>query len=168
MMDAQIDIQGWAELDTAWRKAPDIVREELTAAMWQAEMLLERETKELTPVGVGSAGGLRGSIHAQEPEVLADSVIGVTGTALNYAVSVELGTRPHWAPIQPLIDWVQHRLGITGEEAEAVARKVQFGIAHHGTPAVGMFHRAFNANQVQVAMMFGDARDRIAARLAGA
>lgn len=167
-MDVQIDIQGWAELDAAWQKAPEIVREELTAAMWQAEMLLERETKELTPVGVGGAGGLRGSIHAQEPEVLAGSVIGVTGTALNYAVPVELGTKPHWAPIQPLIDWVQHRLGITGEEAESVARRVQFGIARHGTPAVGMFHRAFGKNRAQVTTMFDQARNRIVARLAGA
>jgi len=168
MNTINISIQGWAELDAAWQKAPDIVREELTAAMWQAEMLLERETKELTPVGIGAAGGLRGSIHAQEPEVLADSVIGITGTSLSYAQAVELGSRPHWAPIQPLIDWVQHRLGISGEEAEAVARKVQFGIAHHGTPAIGMFHRAYNANQAQVATMFGEARNRIAARLAGA
>ena len=164
---ANISIQGWAELEAAWRKAPEIVREELTHAMWQAEMLLERETQELTPVGIGGAGGLRGSVHAQEPEVLANSVIGVTGTSLNYAQSVELGTRPHWAPIQPLIDWVQHRLGITGKEAESVARRVQFGIAHHGTPGVGMFHRAFSANRGQVAMRFGAANTRIAQRLSG-
>ena len=168
MVSPQIDIQGWAELDAAWRKAPEIVREELTRSMWQAEMLLQRETQELTPVGIGGAGGLRGSIHAREPEVLANAVIGVTGTSLNYAQAVELGTKPHWAPIEPLIDWVRHRLGYTGKEAEAVARRVQLGIAHHGTPAVGMFHRAFNANRTQVAMMFGAARDRIATRLAGA
>lgn len=167
-MEASISTQGWAELDAAWKKAPEIVREELTGAMWQAELLLQRETQELTPVGIGGAGGLRGSILAQQPEVLADRVLGVTGTALNYAQAVELGSRPHWAPIQPLIDWVQHRLGYSGKQAEAVARRVQFGIAHHGTPAVGMFHRAFAANRGQVASIFEAGRNRIAARLAGA
>lgn len=167
MVSPQIDIQGWAELEAAWAKAPQIVREELTAAMWQAELLLQREAQELTPVGIGGAGGLRGSIHAQEPEVLANAVIGVTGTSLNYAQSVEVGTRPHWAPIQPLEDWVRHKLGITGKEAASVARRVQFGIAQHGTPAVGMFHRSFNANRAQAATMFGAARNRIAARLGG-
>ncbi len=164
-MITSIDLSGWSELDAAWRKAPDIVREELTAAVMESEMLLEREVKDLTPT---THGILRASFAAHSPVILADSVIGVMGTSVDYAVPVELGTKPHWAPIEPLVDWVQHKLGYTGEKAEKVARAVQFGIAHHGTPAHGMVHRGFNRSRAQVAMFFHRALLRIGDRLAGA
>lgn len=166
-----VSLQGWDELEAAWRQAPDIVREEMATAMWDAEMLLQSQTQELTPAGISTAGGLRGSIFSLEPEVLADSVIGVTGSSLNYAASVELGTKPHPVSdsgIRALADWVRLKLGYSEEEAEKMAHGIAWKIRHYGTKPVGMFHRAYDANQTKVAMMFGGARDRIAARLAGA
>ncbi len=164
-MSVNIEMTGLSELERAWALAPEMVTEELTAAMWQAEMLLQREVQDLTPVGVGGAGGLRGSIHAQDPQVLANSVLGMVGTSLAYAVPVELGTAPHWAPIAPILDWVRQKLGVTDTEALRVANAVRSGIAQHGTPAVGMFHKAFNANRSQVQRMFEMAGARIVARL---
>lgn len=163
----RIDLQGWAELDAAWRQAPDMVRRELTAAMYEAEALLEREVKDLTPVGVGGGGGLRGSIAAQEPEVLSDQVIGVVGTAMAHAVPVELGTKPHFPPVEALEEWVRRKLGVDEKRVRNVAFLVARKIAARGTPAFGMFHRAFNAHRAQVAGMFEAARNRVVARLAG-
>lgn len=170
-MRVELDMQTVNALEHAWRVAPELVREELTAAMWEAELLLQREVQELTPVGVTSAGGLKGSILAREPEVLGNSVIGVTGTPVAYAVPVEFGTKPHpvsEAGVTALTDWAMHKLGYTEKEAKKVAYGIAWNIRHHGTPAVGMFHRAFAANQAQVVRMFDAARTRIVARLAGA
>ncbi|MFZ5530297.1 MAG: HK97 gp10 family phage protein [Pseudomonadota bacterium] len=165
-MRVELDLQRWNELEAAWQRAPEMVAQELARTTMEAELLLQREVQELTPTG--TLGALRASISAHVPEVMADNVIGVVGTSLSYAVPVEIGTKPHWAPIQPLLDWVQAKFGLHGPAAESAARRVQFGIAHHGTPAVGMFHRTFNKHRAQVALMYEAARGRIVSRLAGA
>lgn len=165
-----MDIQIINTVGEAWKQAPQMVIEELTAATYQAEMLLLRETQELTPVGVGAAGGLRGSMQAQMPEVLSDTVLGMMGTAMNYAESVELGTRPHPVSDQGVAaidDWVRYKLGIPAEEAQRVAEAVAWKIRMRGTPAVGMFHRALAWNQAQLGAIFEAAAGRIGQRLAG-
>lgn len=170
-MDIQIDAQAISTLSGAWKRAPEMVIEELTAATYEAEMLLERATKELTPVGVGSAGGLRGNIHSETPAVLGDTVIGVMGSSLIYAEAVELGTKPHpvsEAGVAAIEDWVRYKLGITDKEAQRVANAVAWKIQMRGTPAVGMFHRALAHNKTQVGGIFNAAAGRIAQRLAGA
>lgn len=163
----RIDLQGAAELERAWRRAPEIVAEEMTRAMWEAETLAEREVKERTPVGVGGGGGLKGSIIAKMPHVSPAGVLGVVGTPLNYAVPVELGTRPHMPPIAPLRDWVEARLGIPEERSYGVARAVAFKIKAHGTKGRHMFKEGFKAARPQIVRMFEAARRRIAERLAG-
>lgn len=49
-----------------------------------------------------------------------------------YAAFVERGTRPHWAPIQPLVDWVMKRaaeFGLEpGEDLEAAAKRIAYAI----------------------------------------
>ena len=165
MMPVKIELAGFAELNAAWAKAPDIVREEMTAAMWESEFLIEREVKEKTPVGVGGGGGLRGSIAAQSPEISSDIVLGVVGTSMAHAIPVEIGTKPHFPPIQPLEDWVIHKLGVAEKDAHGVAFLVARKIAARGTLAIGMFHRTFSANQAKVEQIFSGARQRIAERL---
>lgn len=118
--DVRIDIREAAALADAFDKSPKIVTEELTAATWEASLLLEREVKENTPTGVGGGGGLKGSISAREPQVLSDNVIGMVGTPLAHAVPVELGTRPHFPPVQPLADWAEHKLGLSPAEAQGL------------------------------------------------
>lgn len=162
----EMTLYGAAELSDLWRRAPEMCRQELTAAMLEAELLLQREVKELTPVGVGG-GGLRGSITALNPRAVGDSVIGVVGSPLNYAEPVEVGTRPHFPPLEPLEDWVRQKLDVAEEEVPGVALAIARKIAARGTVAVGMFHRAFAANRAQVARMFQAATRRIVVRLGG-
>lgn len=179
-MNIRIDASAISQLGEAWKLAPEMVIEELTAATYRAEMLLERETKEIlrqpdanghNHVGVGGAGGLLGSIHSEIPSVLSNTVIGMVGSTMNYAESVELGTRPHPVSDQGVAaidDWVRHKLGIPAEEAQRVAEAVVWKIRMHGTPAVGMFHRGLAYSQAQLGTIFEVAAGRIGQRLAGA
>jgi hypothetical protein len=170
-MFIEIDASSLVDLSDAWQRSPEIVIEELTAATFEAQMLLERETKELTPVGVGAAGGLRGNIQSDVPQVLGETVIGMVGTNLNYAEAVELGTKPHpvsAAGVASIEDWVRYKLGISAEEAVRVAEAVAWKIRMFGTPGYGMFHRALAYNEAQLAGIFEAAGQRIGERLTGA
>lgn len=165
-IDIHLDTREAAFLAEAWRQAPEIVTAELLAAIWESELLIERETKERTPVGVGAGGGLRGSIAAREPKVLADAVIGEVGTALAHAIPVEIGTRPHFPPIQPLADWAVVKLGVPRDEARDVGFLIARKIAREGTEGAFMFTRAFQAVRAQIDDAYVRARQRIADRLA--
>lgn len=164
-LEVHLDIQGSAEIARAFELAPEIVLEELERATWESELLLEREVKERTPVGVGGGGGLKGSIAAREPRRLADGVIGVVGTPLNYAVPVELGTKPHFPPVKPLAEWAVRKLGVDPSEARSVGFLIARKISRKGTKGAHMFEEGFKANRRQVVQFFEAARDRIAARI---
>lgn len=160
-MKISVDAGDIGQLTDAWEQAPQLVEAELFAATYEAEMLLEREIKEDTPVG--ATGLLRQSIHSEAPRTLANTVIGVVGTSSMHALPVELGTRPHFPPVEPLIDWVQAKLDIRDEEqAEGVALAIARKIAVRGTLGVGMFHRNFRQLQPQIDRMYEQARKRIA------
>lgn len=161
-----IDAHEVIDLSTAWRKAPELVARELTAAVTEAQLLLTREVKESTPAA--ATGSLRSSIHADDPIRLADSILGVVGTSSAHALPVELGTKPHFPPIKPLIDWVKatgyfsvkndaHAAGI----AMAIARKISW----HGTKGKFMFRNTFVANTHQIQTIFKVAQVKIGEQL---
>lgn len=64
------------------------------------------------------------------------------GVEAPHAVFMERGTRPHWAPLGPLLTWVVRRLGVPEDEAEGIARAVQAKIAEEGTAPRFFFRRA--------------------------
>ncbi len=165
-MSYSIEMLGYQELQALWAQTPDIVRQELLSAMTEADLLVERNVKERTPVGAsaGGAGGLKGSIFGEE-SVGPEGVLGVVATAMPYAIPVELGTRPHFPPVEPLVDWVVAKLGIPEKEAHGVAFAIARKIARVGTKGHGMFHAGFEEARPQVIAMFERARDRIVARL---
>jgi hypothetical protein len=122
-------------------KAPDIFLEEMTAGVLESSLLASREVQERTPTS--GAGTLRNSIGALPVTISGFSVSAGVGTALSYAAPVELGSKPHWAPIEPLVDWVERKLGKSGKEAEGIARAIQYKIAHEGTEGAFMFRDGF-------------------------
>ncbi len=164
-LDLSLDIQGVDELSRLWKRSPEITGEEMLAAVTEVDLMMEAEVKENTPVGVGGGGGLRGSIFSEERS-LGTSVIGVTGTAAPYAVAVELGTKPHMPPIEPLKDWVRQKLDVEESEVGHVAFLVARKIASKGTEGAFMFTNAFNAKRIQAAQRFENAIQRIKDRLA--
>lgn len=163
--DIDIRIDELPGVAAALAAAPEIAMEELTAWVWEGSLLLQREAVENTPRGIGAGGGLAGSIIAGEPEVLADQVIGMVGSPLNYAVPVELGTKPHFPPLKPLQDWARHKLGLSPEQAEQAGRAIQRAIGRRGTKGAHMFGRAIETNEPQLRRMAEARGRRVADRL---
>lgn len=150
------------------RQAPKIAREEMEAGVEEALLLLERETKEAAPVG--AHGLLRGSVtHKLMGEAIGEG-LGVAGkvfSPLNYALPVELGTKPHFPPIEPLRDWVEKKLGVDASASRGVAFLIARKIAAKGTQGAKMFIGALDKNAAQVNAILARAVARIAARLGG-
>jgi len=163
-MTLHIDAAEVTDLAHAWRQAPELVAREMTAATTEAQLLLLREVKERTPTGATSA--LRESIHADAPLRESERIMGIVGTSIAHAVPVELGTRPHFPPIAPLVDWVRAKLGITDDdEATGVAFSIARKIALRGTLAIGMFHRGLTARESDIQRIYAAATQRIATGL---
>ena len=149
-------------LPAQWAKAPQIAAEELLAAMTEADMSLLREIVEATPAASGVA---RASLFSQETPI-PGGVLGVVGSAMPHIIFVELGTKPHFPPLQPLRDWVRMKFGVTEKESYGIAFAIARKIAARGTTGAFMFKNTFARLQPQLERMFERARDRIAARLA--
>ena len=160
-----LEIQGGLEITRIFGRAPEIIDDEMIPTMWEAELLLEREIKEGTPIGV--SGNSRASISAREPKRLADNIIGEVGSPLKHILAVELGTKPHYPPIRPLEDWVRAKLGLGDNEARHVAFLVQRKIGRKGTDGAFMFKRGFEANEAQIQRMFEAAHRRVIQRMGG-
>lgn len=157
----EFEFGNWAE---AFRRAPEIARDELMGAMREADMLLEREVVDATPTATGNS---RKSIFSRE-ESLPDGAIGVVATSQPHVAYLELGTRPHFPPVDALEDWVRVKFGYTDEQqihgaALAIARK----IAARGTLGVGMFHRTAARLTPTIRDIFSRAHARFVRRLAG-
>lgn len=152
------------QLEQLWLKAPEITDYELTRSITEAVFLLEREVIEGTPEGVGGSAGLRGSIAAVPPSISLDTpgeVIGLVISSSPYVLPVEMGTRPHFVPIQPLQDWVEYKLGLEGGDARSVAFAISRTIARRGTKGHFMFRDALAKNEDQVHQIIAAAVPRI-------
>ncbi len=159
-----VDHARWAK---AFREAPEIATAEMVVATIQASALVEREAAENTPVGIGGGGGLKGAWSWREPEVIRDTVIGEVGNPLAYAVPVELGSKPHFPPIEPLKDWVVQKLDVEAEEVDDVARAIQRKIGAHGTEAKFMLTNAIVATEPQVQAIYAAALERVGEQIGG-
>lgn len=167
-LDIRLDASTLRRLERAWRKAPELVVDEMATAVWEASLLVEREVRERTSIGVGGGGGLAGSIAAREPEVLGEEVIGTVGTSLRYAIPVELGRRPgqRQPPLAPLADWAVAKLGVSRDQAMGVAFAIARKIARRGTEGAHMFRDGAKAAQGEVERIFVAGAERVVARLA--
>lgn len=162
-MDFAIAMPDAVELARAFETAPEVVEEELTRAGFSAGMLLQREAQENAPAGVGAGGGLKGSIAMQD--IRGDLGVEV-GTSLAHAVPVELGTRPHRPPVQPLRDWARLVLGLGREEAERAAWGIAAKIARKGTEGQFYMRATYEQTVKQVEEIYAGAVKRIAERIA--
>ena len=151
-------------------------------AMEEAVKQVEGAAKDNAPVAFGQ---LRASIGSQvtvsDTELLGEVSTNLgqvrEGKLIGYAQAVEFGSRPHWAPIKPLIEWVrikriagiysartQKRLGGQIQQARedmATAKRIQWGIARHGTRAQPFFFPAVESKREDVMRLFEEAIDRV-------
>lgn len=162
-MNLAIQLNGLDQLIDAWGRAPEIVVDELAKFAEGATQFMQGEIQERTPAAQGT---LKESFIAQDVTRLADGVIGQVGTSLNYAVPVELGTRPHFPPIAAIMDWVKVKFGVTGPAGERIAFAIARKIAKRGTKGAHMVQHAFDAGRPEVVRQFAIAIERVQQRLA--
>ncbi len=165
-LEIRLKLPHAAAVLAAFKTAPEIVEDELGKATWEGTLLVQREVVERTPRGVGAGGGLAGSIQARDPEIAPGRVRGEIGTAMSYALPVELGTRPHFPPLEPLQLWAEHKLGLTEAEAESAAYAIARKIQREGTDGARMFHEGLAATEEQLQAIYGRAFERIVERVA--
>lgn len=149
-MDIKIikNITGLKELT---RKYPEASQRARVSRITEALLLLERDVKTKTPVGAGPIH-LRDTIF-QRVERGSRAVSGILGTPAAYGEPVEMGTKPHFPPIDPIQHWVERKLGITGKESRSVAFLIARKISKKGTEGAGMFDRGFSQNEAAVLRM---------------
>lgn len=165
-MQLSIDVGSAETITRAFLESPAIVMDELETAMGSALLYLDREARERTPT---AAGTLRQAWITDVRAIASlEAVFGTLSNPLPYALPVELGTKPHYPPIEPLINWVEQKLGLYGDEAEAAARGIQRKIGLVGTPGYGMAHLALAHGRSTIHGEFEEAAQRIAARMAAA
>lgn len=161
-MDAlTVQVRGADELAALYRKTPEIVQQELSLFMHGATQHMRSEVVDRTPAAMGT---LRASVSASV-ETMADGMLGIVGTPQPYAVPVELGTKPHFPPVQALEDWVRQKLGVSGTDVRRVAYLVARKISKKGTKGHFMFRDAFEANAAEVQRQFDQTVSRIVARI---
>lgn len=89
------------------RSNADAILQSIAVELQQLGEHLSGRMSELAPKGANAA--LAGSYDYGF--LKADSGVTVlVGSPLEYGEYVEFGTRPHWAPIGPLIHWVENKL----------------------------------------------------------
>lgn len=161
---SSIVLPGWDSLDADLARAPKIVREELLRSMVEVDALLEREVKDATPTATGIT---RASIFSRE-EMLPDGVLGVISSSQPHVAYVELGTRPHFPPVEALQDWVRVKFAYTSErEIRSTAFLIARAIARDGTEGAHMFEDTFDRQRTRVVDIFAASRARVAQRLLG-
>lgn len=154
-----------------------IVREmqgpKMVMAMGRAALLVTRTARQLAKVDTDR---YRASIV---PEVIIrdDTVIGIVGTNVAYAPFVVFDTKPHWPPLEPILEWVK-RTKIAGtystktrrrvgrrrdkekedlQVAWAIARK----ISREGTKGDYSLPNAVKNNEARIVKMIGTAADAV-------
>lgn len=165
-MEVRVDVTNAGEITRAFAQAPAMVLDELETTVGSLMAYLHRETAERTP----TAAGLLRQAWFTRVDVVAqlDAVFGRLTNPLPYALPVEQGSKPHWAPLAPLVNWAEQKLHLAEDEAEQAARNIQRAIARRGTLAIGMAHFALADARSTIQAEFAECAQRIKARLAAA
>lgn len=150
MIQLVINAADLQRLGAQWERGPSVFDASVKSRVAAQMLDLAADVQEMTPTNQST---LKESIgQGVSTEVRPGlGVTGIVGTSLSYAVPVELGTRPHIPPFEPILLWVKQKLGLRGKEAVRVAHAVKWTIAKRGTLGVGMFHRTFARRRGEIA-----------------
>lgn len=153
-MEIRHDLSGFARLQQAFMRSPNFVARELESWMQATIFHLQREVQVRTPKDTGA---LQKSIISEVEPLGRFGVQGIVGTPLNYAVPVELGSKPH--DIVPKNGKALHFMmrGIP-----VFAKRVH----HPGSKGAFMFTKAFEQNIKQIEADFERFVDHVLAKIA--
>lgn len=151
----KVEIRGKVEEQ---RKLEQVVRDlrgdEFLDAMRTSTLWVQADAKRLAPVDTGR---LRASIT---PEIrntgLFGTIMGVVGSVLEYAAAVELGSKPHFPPLEALETWAK-RHGVS-------AYSVALAISRRGTKAHEFLQQAFEKNEEKIKDNLDGAVSRIVSK----
>lgn len=146
MLDTSIktDIKGLQQLS---KDFPEASRQARFGRITEALMFLQGVIKDLTPVGAGPYH-LRDTIF---PKVeMGEPVMGILGTPAPYGEAIELGTKPHFPPVAPILFWVENKLGLSGKEALSAAYAIVRKIGKTGTYGTHMFQYGFERSEAAI------------------
>lgn len=163
-MNLGIDIQSAETISRAFTAFPSMVVREMETAMGSALGYLQHEVADLGPKNAGLLAQ-NWSPTVQSSDAM---VVGVLRNSLSYAIPVELGTKPHFPPVDAIQNWVEVKLHLYGAEAEEAARSIAWKIAHYGTKGHFMAHRALADGKETIADEFRAAAARIVTNMAAA
>lgn len=163
MVPLRLEVDQAVVISRAFARAPAIALDELETTIGSLMQYLQRETQENTPTDLGQ---LRSAFVTDvQAFTQLDAVFGTLSNALPYAIPVELGTKPHFPPLAPLVSWVERKLELFGAEAEAAARGIQRKIGREGSPGYGMARFALLDGRDTIAAEFAECAARITARI---
>lgn len=126
-------------------KAPEIIKQNLTGAMYEATSFLEKEVKRRTPVGVfGAQGGLLSTIHGEVIGKGTPIMKGIVGHQSKYGDVIEKGRSAGktWPPEGTLLRWIEMKLGVEGAEARRLEFIIRRKIGKKGFPGRFMFEES--------------------------
>ncbi len=145
------------ELKIAWdakaieqliRQYPEAAQKAQEGRVTEALKFLEGKIKEETPVGGGPIH-LRDTIFSKVSP-WGQSMWGMISTPAVYGESVEMGTKPHFPPVEPIRHWVEKKLGYDEKEAKSIAFLIARAISKRGTQGAKMFTKSFERHESQV------------------
>ena len=113
----------------------------------EASLLLQRKIMLISPEGAGPIH-LRDTIFSAVS--IGEPVRGFVGTPAIYGEAVEMGTKPHFPPVAPILFWVEKKLGLSGKEAVSVAHAIVRKISKKGTYGKYMFKYGLERNRAKV------------------
>jgi hypothetical protein len=148
----------------------------MVGAMRQSTMLVQATAKKEAKVDMG---GWRASI-TPEVSVFGNVVRGVVGSSLEHAPFAHEDTKPHWAPIVPIFEWVKRKglavqSGVTYDvktrkrvnavqsyldAVYQIARAVQRKIARYGTKGDHAIDKGLERNMSRIVHLIERAVDK--------
>jgi len=140
----KVEVVGLDRLITNMGEAGGAVIPLVRSALNKSSMQIKERAKNNVPVAFGKLKG--GLSHTVENDTK-----GIVWSKQKYGIFVELGTRPHWAPIEPLKRWAQLKLGDS-----SLGYAVQRKIAMKGTKAQPFMEPAVMDSQLDIRRNFGD------------
>jgi hypothetical protein len=144
-----------------------VVGEEMVKATERGVMLLAGAVIPATPINLGHLrAGWQTKVDLMGTP--ADGIVfGRAFNPMGYALPVETGARPHWPPIDALVEWARRKFSASEKEARAIGYLVARKIAMRGTKGVFMAERAMAATRERIIAGYKAALARAVQRLGG-
>jgi hypothetical protein len=152
-----------SEVEDFVAQYPEASRDAAVAKITEALLFLESRVKPATPYGAGPIH-LRDTIFFKL-NTTGEPVSGLLGTPAIYGESVELGTKPHFPPIDPIQHWVEKKFGYEGKDARAVAYLIARKISKKGTKGAHMFGKTWDDNKSMVIRILEEIPEEILRRI---